>query len=126
MQLRRSNHIETLIEFVNQEKEDINMILQAQLNFIAQQREANRRYDSVRREILELLAAGDFIEPGELTANVREQHRQVLNWPMVEQLLGGWAVNNLRQRVPVTVSRLLIIERAALWSPQSLQMRPSV
>ena len=97
------------------------MIMQAQLNFIVQQREAMRRCESVRREILELLAAGDLIEAGELTANVREQHRQVLTWPIIEQLSGTAAVDNLRMRVPVTVSRALFIQPAAQWLPQNNQ-----
>ena len=97
------------------------MIYQSQLYLYQQLREADRRRDALRQELVASLTNGSRIEAGPLTAFLRESTSQRLSWPIVEELLGTAAVDNLRMRVAVTVSRALFIMPAAQWPPQSIQ-----
>ena len=74
------------------------MITQQQLLLFQQLREAGRQYETLRLEILASLTNGSRGEPGASTATVRQSSSQRLSWPIIEQLMGTSAVDNLRMR----------------------------
>jgi hypothetical protein len=97
------------------------MIYQYQLRLLQQLREAGRRYDAVRQELVNLLTNGSRIEPGPLTAFLRESSSQRLSWSRIEQVWGRAAVDDLRARVPFTVSKAVIVQPAEQGLPQRVQ-----
>ena len=99
------------------------MIYQSQLYLYQQLREADRRRDALRQELVASLTNGSRIEAGPLTAFLRESTSQRLSWP-----IRRGAVGHVR---PSTISECAVAVHgvasdcssmpAAQWPPQSIQ-----
>ena len=76
----------------------------------AQADQARRQLDGLRQALLARLEAGEQVEAGPLTAQVRIVTRRELNGPKLVTLLGEAAVVALKGQVEPTVQRQLIIQ----------------
>jgi hypothetical protein len=66
--------------------------------------------DALRQDLLQRLEAGNGVEPGSLTAQVRHVPMRQLSGPKLVPLLGAEAVEELRAAVEPTVQVQLIVQ----------------
>jgi hypothetical protein len=90
--------------------EQVSTVTQAQLQEFLEIREQAWKYPSVHEQLVTLLQAGAWIEPGHLTAKVELKHKPILSNKALTPVLGEARVRELLHAVEPTVFRYLIID----------------
>jgi hypothetical protein len=76
----------------------------------AEESQIHQKREVLRKNLLNGLEVGAAVEPGDLTAEVRRNHRRELSGPKLLPLLGKAKVEELKLAVEPTVQVCLIVQ----------------